>query len=788
MARPFCTENPLLSRFAGKAKSAEEKELKSQLKHSEEERTKIQETLKTMELQLPLLEKEKLQLQRRFNDVVQELDKTKTDLNSLKTNTETSDQEKKALQSRHEKLLVEFEKSQVELEETRDKKELLEEEKQHLVEENEKNLKEIDLYLDKIEKLTSENTTGILEQGRLRGKLSAAETGLRVLKDCATRIKEENGLLRADVWDFRSAFGDTMSNWMQGFETVVERMKDAEEAIDECSDVSSEQIASPDSKSTSFEDEKEALLEELQINKQCVQTLLSRINELEKEKCEQEERDAATGRPGDSKEPEEAVDSGAALAGVWEECCSVRERLESLQVSYDSQTRRLEELENEKDELKEDKKDLEREAKYLKQVLSYREDIHKVQVNQQKNKQMEQMEENLGAAENKVKDLEGEIGRLHTEKQTLLTSILNLNAEQVMEEEDDDDDDDDDDNDDGDDEEEDDDDESSESETESEEERGDFPKKNIGKVEHERAARIKTQAVSTSNDSDSKSSRREKYDFRRALRSMSTESEYSVFSLKAEDEDDSTAEIDNEEGSRQLKELVKRLREENRQLQCRMDEVTGERAEVLQQFDKLCDDYDSLESRLDRLEEENKKNSEQFKNEKRTLKAHVKDLERERESLDVSLKEVHAEKLALLKCLEMRSEEEVSSERAPSPLPMSTINEIIARAQAFSKDEEQERDSKRKDSSEEESSSEDEKAKLAAPRVHAEEEKRTAPEGRPDATPRVERDDGGELARIVASIETDLGKLKEKLYRKTSVVSKAEGRMIRMLTFNLKAL
>ena len=756
--------------FAAVDESAEEEALKAKLKHCELEKVDAQEKLTAMERQLSvlsLLEKEKLQLQRRLSDVTQELDKSKSEVKSLKA---TNEQEKKALLARHEKLQAQFEKSQSELDDTRDKKELLEEEKVHLVEENDKNLKEFDIYLDKIEKLTNENTTKMLDQGRLRGRLSLMENGLGVLKDCALQMKEENSNLRTSVMDFRTQCGHVVSECAKELEALIPRLKDS---------------GGEDANGTTADPDREQLMEELDVNKRCVQTLLARINELETEKSEGRGEDEEKCKAG-----QESTDSGGALASVWEECCGLREKLESLQVSYDSQARRLEELETEREELKEEKKGLESEAKYLKNVLSYRQDTQLVQVEHKTSKQMQRMEVDLGAAEGKVKDLEGEVGRLQTEKQTLLMSILNLNAQQAREAEED-----------LEEFSEGGEDESgasdssssasgtsessaeSESASESEpegmgeeDEEEEVSLEKSGKKKRPGRRRRRMGGKARSSDGDSKTSRRERYNFRRALSSMSTESEYSVYSMLDGDDEDSSPELDSEEGSRYLRELVKKLKAENRMLQARMDEVAGEREEVLRQFDKLCDDYDFLESRLDKIDEDKKDNYGQLKSDKKALKAQVRELEKAKEEVEESLKEVKDEKLALLKCLEMRNaEQDAPSEDADASLSMAAMEEIIARAQAFSQEEQKEKIAKREQvSSSEESSSDEEESDSVGQRSDVEEEQRTAPEGRPDAAPRAERDD--ELESIVASIENDLGKLKAKLHRKTSVVDGPPGK------------
>ena len=127
-----------------------------------------------------------------------------------------------------------------------------------------------------------------------------------------------------------------------------------------------------------------------------------------------------------------------------------------------------------------------------------------------------------------------------------------------------------------------------------------------------------------------------------------------------------------------------------------------------------------------------------------------------------SLRQVQDEKLALLNCLEMRNPEP----RSPlSPLTQIDLDNIIARAQSFTREENKSNEPTSNEEDSEGSSSsdtEDEQTNNAV--LQTTPDNRVRLEGQLQVTPTAADDRA--LSSLVASIENDLGKLKERLNRR----------------------
>ena len=237
-----------------------------------------------------------------------------------------------------------------------------------------------------------------------------------------------------------------------------------------------------------------------------------------------------------------------------------------------------------------------------------------------------------------------------------------------------------------------------------------------------------------------------------------SESDYSFSSgQRTEGEEDTESEIEDDENEKTWM-LLKKIKAENRQLKSSLNEANDEKEELLSNLDKLCEEFDALKENYDKLEEEHATLSEKAKQDKHSLQTRLRGVELDRDNLKDSLREIQDEKLALLKCLEMRNTEPMSP---LSPLPQPLLDKIITQAQSFTQEahKSNEPTSNEEYSDASSSSDEEEEEKVSVPQTST--ESGTDLEKEPDATSTNAKDK--ELASLVAAIENDLGKLKERL-------------------------
>ena len=237
-----------------------------------------------------------------------------------------------------------------------------------------------------------------------------------------------------------------------------------------------------------------------------------------------------------------------------------------------------------------------------------------------------------------------------------------------------------------------------------------------------------------------------------------SESDYSFSSgQRTEGEEDTESEIEDDENEKTWM-LLKKIKAENRQLKSSLNEANDEKEELLSNLDKLCEEFDALKENYDKLEEEHATLSEKAKQDKHSLQTRLRGVELDRDNLKDSLREIQDEKLALLKCLEMRNTEPMSP---LSPLPQPLLDKIITQAQSFTQEEHKSNEptSNEEYSDASSSSDEEEEEKVSVPQTST--ESGTDLEKEPDATSNNAKDK--ELASLVAAIENDLGKLKERL-------------------------
>ena len=644
--------------------------LKNRVKDLEKENNELKEKMQPMEHKLaivPLLEKEKLHLQKQFNEIIQENETRKSELESIQLSSQKQSEERDELQASHDKLTVALENSQAEVKELKHQNVLLEEVKSTLAQENEEKREVIEKYLDNIENLTSSNTALVLQEGRSRSKILALLQGLESLKDCVIQLKEEKKDLQLQIIENGVELAGTMSNCVSGLEKVLISLekgknnrieKETQVFIDadkldkdtQCGDVQSV----------------DSILAQLEESNKSVESLKSRISELQREnKANEIGHDAITGA-----QISEQIVNGGGKPSDCAGCVSLQTQAEALSAELDSVRVYLQRSESERDDAVEERNELRREAKYLKYVLSYREDVQSLQVTNQQSKELEKLGSNLVEAEKKVIDLEDEVGRLQEEKQTLLLSILNLysghEVEDVREE----------------DEEEEEEDEEEEEEEEEEAEYTVSENKEEDKEQgnnengNEVFAKFPSNGLSPRTP-DSAASRREQLKFRFQL-SLS-ESEYSYSSERTEGEDES----DNEEVDSPTVLNLQAIKTENKQLKSSLFDANEEKEELLSSLDKLCEEYDSLKDSYDKLEEEYSRESDKAKNDKIALQARLDQIEVERENMRDTLRQIQDEKLALLGCLEMRNIEA----QPLSPMTNLELEKIIARAQSYKREE-----------------------------------------------------------------------------------------------------
>ena len=219
---------------------------------------------------------------------------------------------------------------------------------------------------------------------------------------------------------------------------------------------------------------------------------------------------------------------------------------------------------------------------------------------------------------------------------------------------------------------------------------------------------------------------------------------------------DGDAEIDmaSNNESKHLKDQIKKLQEENDLLKSSLTNNTR--------------DVNFVEgTRTEIFEGENKAIEERINVEKNLWNAQLKAVEEENKNLKESLLRVEDENMALIKCLELGS----AGNQASSAHTSNAASPVVTSA-TEDEDREISRDASyiqsivgklRRLSMTSASEYESEIDKSGGEEL--EPGKRLAPEGSPPSSEKRPRD-GNELARIVASLETDLGKLKKHMYKK----------------------
>ena len=715
--------------LTGKAKPDTES-VKNKVKELEAEKLELTEKIQGMEQRLavvPLLEKEKLHLQKQCNEVVQENAIKSSELQSLNLNIEKQREEYNELQVKHDELVIALENSQQELEELSNQNHSLEESKSTLVRENEEKIQSLTKCHEDIENLTILNAALVLKESRSRSTISTLLQGLQSLKDSVLQLKDENKCLQMQIIESGSELVGRMGNCVGGLEKVIDGLElHKTEKVEKQTQVSGN-------------------VETLDKDTQCdelisVHLILDEAEERKltiKPSIEENEKPDETSELLATPNPENEQNKPAICLG----CITLEEQLACLKSNLDGLKASLQKTESDRDDAVEERNELRREAKYLKYVLSYREDVQSLQMSKQQNKELVKMESNLVEAEKKVIDLEDEVGRLQEEKQTLLLSILNLHCGHevdVVEEED-----------------------------EEEEE-------NMSSEESENNRDDENQEkVSEDSRTPDSISRREQLKFRFQL-SLS-ESEYSYSSERTEGEEESESEQEDLETSSQSGLHIKKIKTEHKQLKTLLSEANEEKEELLSSLDKLCEEFDSLKGNFDKLEEDYAALSSRSKQDKETLQARLQVVEIERENMRESLRQVQDEKLALLQCLEMRNPEPIPP---VSPLPQLDLDNIIARAQSFALAENK---SNEPTSNEEDSdaslSSDGEDENASKPQLDDKALVQPTPDNQfgqkeqPEVTQSPADDRDLQLASLVASIENDLGKLKERLNRRGSDTS-----------------
>lgn len=578
-----------------------------------------------------------------------------------------------------------------------------------------------------------------MQDGLSKKKIATLLRGLQSLKDSVRQLKEENKCLQSQIVENGIELVGTMRNCVNGLEQVISGLEKekSEKAEKETQVFDNTETLDKDTQCDEV-GSKDLLLRELEESKLLVECLKNRISEVNdvatKTSVEQQESRA------DHELPLTPPSRGSDCSG----CASLQEQLASLKSTLDSRKDSFEKLEGERNEAVEEMKELRREAKYLKYVLCYREDVQNLQSTNQQSKELEKLGSNLEEAEKKVIDLEDEVVRLQEEKQTLLMSILNFHSghqvDDVVEE-----------GNDG---------EESDSESEIDDDEIQDERKVVERSRNADSMSRDTDSISRNTDSISRNtdsiSRREqlKYRFQLSL----SESDYSFSSeQRTEGEEETESEIEDDENEKTWM-VLKKVKAENRQLKSSLNEANDEKEELLSSLDKLCEEFDALKENYDKLEEEHAVLSDKAKQDKQSLQTRLRGVELDRDTLKDSLREIQDEKLALLKCLEMRNTEPMSP---LSPLPQPLLDKIIAQAQSFTQDENKSNEpTSNEEYSDVSSSSDDEEE----PKVSVQQ---TSTEGHPELKKQPDMKTTNakdkELASLVASIENDLGKLKERL-------------------------
>ena len=140
---------------------------------------------------VPLLEKEKLHLQKQVNEILQENEKRKSEVELVSTTVEKEKHEREELQTKNQTLSTDLEKSYEEIKELKQKNLLLEEVKSSLTRKNEENAASLDEYRNSIDKLTSSNSALVQQNDEARNKISILLEGLKSLKECVAKFQEE---------------------------------------------------------------------------------------------------------------------------------------------------------------------------------------------------------------------------------------------------------------------------------------------------------------------------------------------------------------------------------------------------------------------------------------------------------------------------------------------------------------------------------------------------------------------------------------------------------------------
>ena len=708
--------------------------VKNKVKELETEKLELMEKIQGMEQRLavvPLLEKEKLHLQKQFNEVVQENAIKSSELQSLNLNLEKEREEKNELQMKHDKLVIALENSQQELEELKNQNHFLEELKSTLVLENEEKTQTITKCHEDIEKLTISNAALVSKESRSRSTISSLLQGLQSLKDSVLQLKDENKCLQTQIIESGSELVGRMRNCVGGLEKVIDGLEiHKTEKVEEETQVSSN-------------------VETLDKDTQCDELMSVHfiLNDAEQSKLkiepsveEHEKPDETSVLLAKPNTANEQTDMPAVCLG----CISLEEQQVCLKSNLDALKASLQKTESDRDDAVEERNELRREAKYLKYVLSYREDVQSLQMSKQQNKELVKMESNLVEAEKKVVDLEDEVGRLQEEKQTLLLSILNLHSGHevdVVKEEDE-----------------------EEDENMSSEE-----SENIRDDENQEIGNI-----SEGSPTPDSISRREQLKFRFQLSLSESEYSYSSERTEGEEESESEQEYTDMETSSQSGLHIKKIKTEHKQLKTLLSEANEEKEELLSSLDKLCEEFDSLKANFDKLEEDYAALSKRSKQDKETLQARLQEVEIDRENMRESLRQVQDEKLALLQCLEMRNPEPISP---VSPLPQLDLDKIIARAQSFTQAENKSNEATSNEEDSDASSSDGEDESRSKPQhndkaaIDSTVVNQFGQEEQPEVTQSPADDRDLQLASLVASIENDLGKLKERLNNRGSDTS-----------------
>lgn len=735
----FCSRLSVVCFVLGKSKTAEIEALKLQLKQFGDEKESLREKIVKMETQLeiiPVLEKEKLVMERQMNDVVQEREKVKLDLKDSNESLKKLETDVKQLSTQQQLHLEEIEKGQVEMDAILDEKLTLEKAKISLDNDKKQLCQQLDSHLENLQKVTKEKDKILSEKCTLKTKLEKLLLELGNIRKSVIDLKENNMKLRTETVENDLEVRKTLTCCVTTFQSLtheVEKQRSTEMHV--CATSQTDNIAmsnantQTDIESDNLSDraditneEYDDLLEELEDNKEEIEALQKKIKKIEEENNELVEKfeDAELElenlrgkrqRKDMSDSEEETQESSHLVDGLsCEECQKLREALDSLKTVFCIQQSKMEKLSEENEILEMERSDFEQESNYLKNVLSYRKDVQDAQTSFQKNKvkKVEQLESNLDDAEHKVRELEDEVYRLHKEKQTLLMSILNLNDEDGAD--------------------------------------GDG-KESVERKESDTATDIPHIGEGSSSGVSSS-------DYSPIL--IRTEIPVKTEPEGSELNNDGDTEIDvafNHE-SKHLKDQIKKLQEENENLKSSLannnrevDFVDGPRAEM--------------------FEGENKAIEERTHVEKNLWNAQLKAVEEENKNLKESLLRVEDEKMALIKCLEMGS----AGYQTSSPHTSNAASPIVTSA-TEDEDREISRDASyiqsivgklRRLSMTSASEYESEIDKSGGEEL--EPGKRLAPEGSPPSSEKRPRD-GNELARIVASLETDLGKLKKHMYKK----------------------